>query len=86
MPIPSAAVDATPRELDKAILPQYRIEPPDILVIEALNLVPKPPYKLRVLDVLSIQVEGTLPDAPIQGALPCRSRRNGESWLSLWPG
>lgn len=70
MPIPSAAVDGTPRELDKAILPQYRVEPPDILVIEALNLVPKPPYKLRVLDVLSIQVDGTLPDAPIQGPYP----------------
>jgi polysaccharide biosynthesis/export protein len=70
MPLSQAAGDATPRELDKAILPRYRIEPPDILVIEAVSVVPKSPYSLRVLDVLAIQVEGTLPDAPIMGAYP----------------
>lgn len=60
-------VVAIPRELDKMVLPTYRIEPPDILVIDVINAVPKSPYHLRPLDTLSLQVLGTLPDAPIDG-------------------
>jgi polysaccharide biosynthesis/export protein len=56
-----------PRELTKVILPPYRIEPPDILQIDAVRVIPKFPYKLRLLDSLVIQVTGTLPDAPIGG-------------------
>ncbi len=56
-----------PRELSKAILPPYRIEPPDVLLIDAINVVPKSPYQLRVLDTLVIQVAEALPDAPISG-------------------
>lgn len=36
-------VDALPRELDKASLPEYVVEPPDILYIEALNTLPTQP-------------------------------------------
>jgi polysaccharide biosynthesis/export protein len=56
-----------PRELCKAVLPPYRIEPPDVLMIDALHVVPRSPYFLRTLDVLLIQVQGTLPNAPING-------------------
>lgn len=56
-----------PRELAKAILPPYRIEPPDVLLIDAINVSPKSPYVLRVLDALVIQVSEALPDAPISG-------------------
>src|SRR5262245_57452640 len=66
-PIPPQA-GLLPRELNKTILPTYTIEPPDILVIEALHIIPKAPYHLRTGDVLGIQVTGTLPDAPILGA------------------
>lgn len=59
-----------PRELSKVVLPTYTIEPPDILVVDALHIVPKPPYHLRTSDVISLQVRGTLPDAPIEGAYP----------------
>jgi polysaccharide biosynthesis/export protein len=59
-----------PRELNKTVLPTYTIEPPDILVVEALHILPKAPYHLRTGDVLGIQVTGTLPDAPILGAYP----------------
>ncbi len=56
-----------PRELTKTILPPYRIEPPDVLQVDALNVVPKAPYKLRMLDSLIIRVTNALPDAPISG-------------------
>lgn len=59
-----------PRELSKVVLPAYTIEPPDILQIEALNVVPRAPYRLRSLDVLIINVENTLPESPIAGAYP----------------
>ena len=59
-----------PRELNKVVLPTYTIEPPDILVIEAINIVPRSPYILRTADLLAINVIGTLPDAPISGAFP----------------
>jgi len=65
--LPLIASDSMPRELSKVVLPEYVIEPPDILTIEGIHIVPKPPYRLRALDVLSVQVTGTLPEAPIAG-------------------
>lgn len=56
-----------PRELNKTVLPTYTIEPPDILVIEGLHILPKAPYAVRAGDVIGVQVTGTLPDAPILG-------------------
>jgi protein involved in polysaccharide export with SLBB domain len=67
----SAAIAAeTPRELQKSFIPPYRIEPPDILVIEAVNIAPRAPYRLKTSDVLDIQASGTFQDAPIQGPRP----------------
>jgi polysaccharide export outer membrane protein len=60
-------IQHVPRELDKATLPPYVIEPPDILLIDALRVIPKPPFRIRPLDLLQIQVEGTLIDQPISG-------------------
>jgi polysaccharide biosynthesis/export protein len=51
-----------PREQAKVTLPDYIIEPPDILRIDAINLAPKAPYQLRVFDVVSISSSG-LPEA-----------------------
>ena len=65
-PVPLPCDDA-PHELCKTILPEYTIEPPDILLIDAVNVVPKAPYRLKTLDVLAIQVQGALPDAPLDG-------------------
>jgi protein involved in polysaccharide export with SLBB domain len=56
-----------PRELAKTTLPVYTIEPPDILTIEAIHIVPRAPYTLRTGDVVDVSVQGTLPDAPILG-------------------
>ena len=59
-----------PKELSKVVLPTYTVEPPDILVIEAIHVVPKSPYLLRTGDLIAVNVLGTLPDAPISGAYP----------------
>jgi polysaccharide export outer membrane protein len=67
---PAPAPQVMPRELSKVVLPTYTIEPPDILMVDAIHVVPRPPYHLRTLDVLGIRAPGALPQAPIDGAYP----------------
>ncbi len=43
----------------------YVLEPPDIVLIEAVKLLPKSDLRIEKLDVLMIQVSGTPDDAPI---------------------
>jgi polysaccharide export outer membrane protein len=57
------------RELDKVSLPAYQIEPPDVLTIEALRVVPKAPYRIRPLDALQVDVEGELPTEEINNVI-----------------
>ena len=61
-PPPTSSV---PRELEKVTLPRYVIEPPDILLIEGVKLVPKSPHRIETFDVLLVRVVGALPDQPI---------------------
>lgn len=56
-----------PSELCKTTLPTYVVAPPDILLIDAIKLVPKPPYLIQPLDVLQIVVVGTLLGQDIAG-------------------
>jgi polysaccharide export outer membrane protein len=56
-----------PRELDKTTLPDHVIEPPDILVINGVRLVPKPPYTLEPLDAIYIRVTNTPQEDPVDG-------------------
>jgi protein involved in polysaccharide export with SLBB domain len=56
-----------PRELSKVALPIYRVEPPDILVVEAIHVVPRSPYLLRTSDLLGINVANALPEYPVSG-------------------
>jgi polysaccharide export outer membrane protein len=56
-----------PRELSKTTLPDYIIEPPDVLAIEAISLVPKSPYKLRTLDQVTVTVGGVPDEANVSG-------------------
>jgi polysaccharide export outer membrane protein len=56
-----------PRELDKVSLPPYRVEPPDVLLIEAVKAVPKPPFKIEPLDVLLVHLANPIKDEPLSG-------------------
>jgi len=60
-------VSDIPVEKNMVSLPPYRIEPPDILLIDAIKIVPKAPHKIEVFDILAIRVEGTLVGQPIEG-------------------
>lgn len=59
----------TPRELQKVSLPDYIIEPPDILSIDAVTLVPHPPYRLHPLDIVKVAVSGLPSDVTLNGEL-----------------
>jgi polysaccharide export outer membrane protein len=54
-------------EQSKVSLPLYTIEPPDILEVNAIKVVPKAPYRIGQLDYLQIRVNGALQDQPISG-------------------
>lgn len=56
---------SVPRELEKVTLPRYVIEPPDVLLIEGVRLVPKAPHEIEIFDVVLIRVVGALPEQPI---------------------
>lgn len=66
--LPDAAGFQVPTEKDKSTLPLYTIEPPDILLIEAVRVVPKPPYHLQTTDVVSVEIEGLFPESASGGA------------------
>jgi polysaccharide export outer membrane protein len=57
-----------PRELDMVSLQRYTIEPPDILMINAVKIVPKPPHKVEPFDGLLIRVANAFADQPIADA------------------
>lgn len=64
-PGPEVAYAAPPRELRKTSMPDYVIEPPDVLTIDAVRLLPRSPYALRPLDVVRIQANGLPEDRPL---------------------
>ncbi len=59
-----------PRELEKATLPAYRIEPPDILSIDVVQQISESDYQLHAGDTLMLTVSNTMPDEPIAGIFP----------------
>jgi polysaccharide export outer membrane protein len=58
---PALCASEIPRELTKVALPDYVIEPPDILLIDAISLVPLSPYKIQPLDALLITLPSIVP-------------------------
>ncbi|MDO4574885.1 MAG: polysaccharide biosynthesis/export family protein [Planctomycetia bacterium] len=71
-----------PREKSMVSLPAYRIEPPDVVSIELLKIVPKPPYYLQTLDIVFLRVLGTLYDQPIENYYAI----SAEGTIDLGPG
>lgn len=71
-PIPNVPPE-TPRELCKVTLPDYIIEPPDVLSIEAVSLLPKQPYALRPLDVVAIVTTGLPDEEALGGQFPVQA-------------
>ncbi|MGL4512559.1 MAG: polysaccharide biosynthesis/export family protein [Lacipirellulaceae bacterium] len=67
-PVEPPAESPVPRELEMMSLQRYVIEPPDILLINAIKVVPKPPHKIEPFDGLIIRAAGALPDQPIADA------------------
>jgi polysaccharide export outer membrane protein len=61
------AQEPIPRELHLTTMPPYVIEPPDILVVSTLNVVPKPPYRVQPLDGLFVSATNTLKEGDING-------------------
>lgn len=53
-----------PRELDMATIPAYRVAPPDILILEAVNNIRPAKDPLRAGDQLVIRASNTLPIDP----------------------
>jgi polysaccharide export outer membrane protein len=74
-------VDA-PRELKKVSLPDYVIEPPDILLIDAVAVLPRGPYRAQPLDVLFIEANPSFPEQPISGQYTVTL----EGFVTLGPG
>ncbi len=65
-PVSLAAAEARSPSQRQSLGP-YRVEAPDVLLIDAVKIVPKPPYHIEPLDVLEVSVLGTLPDQNIAG-------------------
>jgi len=59
-----------PRELEKQPIPDYVIEPPDILQVDAVSVIPKPPCRVSPGDVLLARVANAFETDPITGAFP----------------
>ncbi len=70
------------RELEMVTLPEYRIAPPDLLLISALRIVPKPPYVIKLLDPLLISVAGT----PFPGEINSTYQVQPDGTVRLGPG
>lgn len=53
-----------PRELQKVSMPDYVIEPPDILLVDVIKAVPKAPYRFSIFDTVKINVLKAVPAGP----------------------
>ena len=67
--VQDAAYSDVPRELQKVTHPPYRVEPPDILLIEAVNNIRPPESPLQAGDELLIQLADGEPIDPLADPL-----------------
>jgi polysaccharide export outer membrane protein len=64
----ASQVRPLPTELAMESHPPYVIEPPDVLLIDTIQMIPRSPYTVQALDVLLLRATNTLPNQPIDGA------------------
>jgi len=50
--------------LNKTTMPEYTLEPPDVLQIDLINAIPKQPYHIRPLDSLSVRILNPVAENP----------------------
>lgn len=81
-----------PRELRKVSLPEYMIEPPDVLLIEAVNNLRPPSAPIRAGESLIIQVNRTIPTGQLEDPVSAQFKQiNGiyvigtDGYLNLGP-
>jgi polysaccharide export outer membrane protein len=58
-------IPKVPRELNKINHPEYVIEPPDVLQLDLIAAVPKPPFRFKPLDVVGVSVSNALPGTSV---------------------
>ena len=63
----------------KVVLPTYVIEPPDVLMIDAIHMVPRPPYHLRTLGPALDPGAGNAARRPDRRRLSDRAGRPGQA-------
>ncbi|MBI3411553.1 MAG: polysaccharide biosynthesis/export family protein [Planctomycetes bacterium] len=68
VPIDYCGASNLPSEKLRTNLPDYTIEPPDVLILDSVRLVPRPPYVIQPGDAIFIQATGTPDDEKIKGA------------------
>jgi len=74
---------SVPRELDKVNLPDYVVEPPDILIIQAMHTLRSPESRLIPGDRLLVRLKNGLPlDLP-EGESSNPSQREAETTIEL---
>ncbi|QDT62900.1 polysaccharide biosynthesis/export family protein [Calycomorphotria hydatis] len=73
--LPEIACSQVPRELEMVTLPKYRVAPPDILLIEAVQEVRPADEKLVPGDELFIQASNVLPNDPLEDPLTSAFRQ-----------
>ena len=63
----NGAGQGIPTEKAMVMHAPYVIEPPDILILAPIRLIPKPPYTVGPMDVLLIRAVKAVPEQPIEG-------------------
>lgn len=88
-------MEIVPSEMARELLPPYVINPPDVLQINAVQLVPRPPYKMKPLDVILVQFPAQpdlLPQEDLQALIKTQKVISGnftiepEGTVNLGPG
>lgn len=86
------AVPEAPRELRKVSFPEYMIEPPDVLLIEAVNNLRPPHAPIHAGESLIVQVNRTIPIGQVEDPVSAQFKQiNGvyvigtDGYLNLGP-